>query len=60
MLTDRDIELVRTGSHGDPFAVLGVHADSAGHLWLRAMLPGAVQVAVLDATTGDQIGRAHV
>ena len=56
MLTDRDIELVRTASHGDPFAVLGVHADSAGHLWLRAMLPGAVQVAVLDATTGDLIG----
>jgi len=56
MLTDRDIELVRTASHGDPFAVLGVHADPAGHLWLRAMLPGALQVAVLDATTGDLIG----
>ena len=56
MLTDRDIELIRSARHSDPFAVLGVHADPTGRLWLRAMLPGAEHVAVLDATTGDLIG----
>ena len=56
MLTDRDIDLVRTAQHGDPFAVLGVHVDDVGCLWLRAMLPGAEQAVVLDATTGDLIG----
>jgi 1,4-alpha-glucan branching enzyme len=56
MLLDREIELVRTAAHGDPFAVLGLHGDAAGRLWVRAMLPGAVQVAVLDAVTGKSLG----
>lgn len=39
---------------GDPFAVLGLHAIDTGKLWLRAMLPGARSVAVLDAATGKR------
>ena len=39
MIQDRDIDLIRTASHGDPFSVLGVHADDRGWLWLRAFLP---------------------
>jgi len=44
MLSEHDVELIRTASHGDPFAVLGPHADGAGGWWLRAMLPGATHV----------------
>jgi 1,4-alpha-glucan branching enzyme len=40
--------------HGDPFAVLGLHADADGKLWLRAMLPGATSVAVIDTATGKR------
>src|SRR5205807_2233931 len=53
MTHDHDIELVRHAKHGDPFSVLGVHADTQGRLWLRAMLPGATHVTVLDAVGGD-------
>ena len=49
MLTDHDIELIRHAAHGDPFGVLGLHADADGTLWLRAFLPGAAQVSVSDA-----------
>jgi len=56
MTPDHDIELVRHAKHGDPFSVLGVHADTQGRLWLRAMLPGATHVTVLDAVSGEQLG----
>jgi 1,4-alpha-glucan branching enzyme len=36
--------------------VLGLHADVDGRLWLRAMLPGAGHVAVLDADSGELLG----
>ncbi len=39
---------------GDPFAVLGMHADAAAKLWLRAMLPGATSVVVIDVATGKR------
>ena len=50
---DPEIELVRQARHPDPFSVLGVHPDAQGQLWLRVMLPGAEQVAVLDAHSGE-------
>ena len=53
MLPASEIDLIRSGTHADPFAVLGAHADGCGGVWLRAMLPGAAQVAALDATTGE-------
>ena len=56
MLQDAEIDSLSQASHGDPFAALGVHADESGRLWLRAMLPGAAQVAVLDASNGELIG----
>jgi 1,4-alpha-glucan branching enzyme len=56
MLPDHEIELVRNAAHGDPFAVLGMHADAAGRHWLRAMLPGAAQVTVLEAASGAALG----
>ena len=56
MLDAAAIDSLRHAAHGDPFAVLGIHADAAGRPWLRAMLPGAAQVAVLDARNGELIG----
>ena len=56
MLIDSEIDLLRNASHGDPFSVLGVHADDNGRLWLRAILPGAAQVVALDAKTGELLG----
>jgi 1,4-alpha-glucan branching enzyme len=56
MLADLQIDALRRAAHADPFAALGVHADETGRFWLRAMLPGALQVAVLDASNGELIG----
>ena len=52
MLPDADVQALADARHGDPFAVLGLHADAGGRLWARAMLPGAASVAVVDAATG--------
>ncbi len=51
MLADADIAALAAARHADPFAVLGLHKDAAGDWWLRAMLPGAVQVVAVAATT---------
>ena len=50
MLSQPDIDLIRQGRHGDPFAVLGLHHDAKGQAWVRAFLPGAQAVAVIGAT----------
>ena len=46
MLAAADVEALVQGRHADPFAVLGLHADASGALWMRAMLPGALSVAL--------------
>lgn len=48
MLGQGDIAALLEARHPDPFAVLGLHADDAGKLWLRALLPGAVSVELID------------
>jgi 1,4-alpha-glucan branching enzyme len=50
-----EIEAIRLGRHGDPFAVLGVHVDPAGQPWLCSFLPGASLVSVVDADTGKTL-----
>jgi 1,4-alpha-glucan branching enzyme len=55
MLNPQDIELICSARHGDPFSVLGPHADDGG-MSIRAFLPGARQVEVLDAHSGQQLG----
>lgn len=55
MLDTGDIEDLLAARHADPFAVLGLHADADGRLWLRALLPGAVSVGVIDALTGKRL-----
>ena len=41
--------------HPDPFAVLGMHADAEGALWVRAVLPRARHVTVHDTKSGRRI-----
>ena len=55
MLSAADLDALVSGRHGDPFAVLGLHADAQGTLWLRAMLPGAASVSALDAKSGKRV-----
>jgi 1,4-alpha-glucan branching enzyme len=55
MLNDADVAALVEARHADPFAVLGLHADEAGTLWVRAMLPGATSVSVVDAARGRRV-----
>ncbi|MFO1330255.1 MAG: 1,4-alpha-glucan branching protein GlgB [Rubrivivax sp.] len=55
MLDDHEISRLAEARHGDPFAVLGAHADADGRIWVRTMQPGAQTVEALDAA-----GQAHV
>jgi 1,4-alpha-glucan branching enzyme len=49
MLSPDEIEALIEARHGDPFAVLGPHVDGEGEgLWVRALVPGAVGVELLD------------
>ena len=41
------LDALRQGRHGDPFAVLGPHADSAGSTHVTVFLPGASAVQVV-------------
>ena len=56
MLNPPDIELICSARHGDPFSVLGPHPQD-GSVSLRAFLPGARQVEVLDTASGQLLGR---
>ncbi|MBG6073518.1 MULTISPECIES: 1,4-alpha-glucan branching protein GlgB [unclassified Polaromonas] len=55
MLKPEDVELICSARHGDPFSVLGPHADDGG-VSVRAFLPGARRVEVLDADSGHPVG----
>ena len=52
MLNDADLDALLAGRHADPFSRLGLHADDAGRLWVRVLLPGATDVTLLDASSG--------
>jgi 1,4-alpha-glucan branching enzyme len=47
MLNAQDVEALRRGRHGDPFAVLGPHRGADGRTCVRAWLPGALSVQAL-------------
>ena len=48
----REVEALVAGRHSDPFAFLGMHRASAG-IYVRAMLPDAERMVVIDATSGE-------
>ncbi|MBP6709033.1 MAG: 1,4-alpha-glucan branching enzyme, partial [Candidatus Accumulibacter sp.] len=52
MLDSAEIIALCRAEHGDPYAVLGMHTDADGKLWVRSLQPGALAVAVLEAKTG--------
>jgi 1,4-alpha-glucan branching enzyme len=55
MLAEDDIAALLDARHADPFAVLGLHADAGGALWVRTVLPDAMSVDVLDAANGRRL-----
>jgi 1,4-alpha-glucan branching enzyme len=55
---DPQIEAVVAARHSDPFAFLGMH-EEGGRLIVRAMLPGAEAVTIVDAATGEAAGAAE-
>ncbi|MDW4498947.1 1,4-alpha-glucan branching protein GlgB [Sulfitobacter sp. D35] len=54
MTSDDDARQLAEGRHPDPFSVLGQHVVD-GRLVLRAVIPGAQDVEVLDAKTGRKV-----
>ncbi len=52
-LPDADVQALVGARHADPFAVLGLHADATGALWVRAILPQAAEVALCSADTSS-------
>ena len=55
MLSETDLQALAQARHADPFAVLGMHGDADGDLWVRALLPGARRVALLDTLSGRRV-----
>lgn len=59
-LEPAEIAALVAGSHGDPFARLGVHSSKAGYV-ARAVIPGAETVSVLglDGKPLGELGQRH-
>jgi 1,4-alpha-glucan branching enzyme len=55
MLDGAEVAALLAAHHADPFAALGMHADATGKLWVRALLPGAESVELLDAASGKTL-----
>ncbi|WP_201448380.1 1,4-alpha-glucan branching protein GlgB [Caenispirillum salinarum] len=49
------IDSIVRGDHGDPFAVLGMHGGGGKPVEVRAFLPWAKEVTVIDATDGTEV-----
>ena len=52
MITEPALQAVMSARQGAPFDVLGLQADGEGRLWVRAVLPRARAVDVVDARSG--------
>jgi 1,4-alpha-glucan branching enzyme len=57
-LPDPQIAEIVQARHGDPFSFLGMHRDRDG-LCVRAFLPGAEALVVLDAANGETVGEGE-
>ncbi|MDE2369339.1 MAG: 1,4-alpha-glucan branching protein GlgB [Burkholderiales bacterium] len=60
MLNAAEIDRIRLGRDGDPFALLGPHADAAGTTWVRAFLPGARAVEIVAGAHAWPLTQRHV
>ena len=54
-VTFADVEAIKGGYHADPFALLGPHATDDG-LSIRAFVPGAEAIEVVETATGTKLG----
>jgi 1,4-alpha-glucan branching enzyme len=54
-LPDAEVTALVEARHGDPFAVLGPR-EGKGGVVIRALVPGAEQVEVIEAATGEAVG----
>ncbi len=54
---DPEVQAIIEARHGDPFAFLGMHESGSG-MCVRAILPGAQRVAVVDSANGETAGDA--
>ena len=52
-----DVDAIVNGSHGNAFAVLGMHGGDGQPVAVNAFLPQAGELAVLDAETGAVVAR---
>lgn len=52
----KDIDALVRAEHHDPFSILGPHGDGAAGQFIRAYLPGALSVVVLDKDSGEERG----
>lgn len=52
-VTEEDVAALNQAQHADPFSVLGLHEGSGGRLEVRALLPRALAVRVVDAAQGN-------
>ena len=52
MLSGDQVAQLLEARHPDPFSVLGMHSTEDGRLFVRAAVPGAAMVEVLDAAQG--------
>jgi 1,4-alpha-glucan branching enzyme len=55
--SDPQAEAIAEGRHDNPFGYLGMHKSASG-LRVRAMLPGAAAVAIVDSATGQPVAEA--
>jgi 1,4-alpha-glucan branching enzyme len=53
-----EAEAIVAGRHGDPFGFLGMHPASVG-LYVRAFLPDAEALAVIDSASGEVAARGE-
>ncbi len=58
LISKADAQALISGHHSNPFSVLGLH-EVEGKLTVRAFVPGATCVEVLDAKSGRQITALH-
>ena len=54
-LPDAEVAALVEARHGDPFAVLGPR-EAKGGVVIRALVPGAERVEVIEAATGEPVG----
>jgi 1,4-alpha-glucan branching enzyme len=59
MLNTADIDAIRTGQHGDPFAVLGRHPSAEGGALVRVFLPDASAVQAVAGARAWPLKQRH-